>query len=189
MDVGGSLLSQILLETITPVVMVLPTPLVEESCQKNNLSFVQILRPFCFYDKIDVPVRTASDQPYRLHKFKLRMFYASEIHQSRIESAEEHLRQIVENASERAFAELEGNPQQLEVVQKIAEAESLSSWLQVYNKEFIHTLSFSEHEAFDHPIACLLVVSSKDENPVNKFVDLFNTDQLPSLLNEEQMKY
>lgn len=187
MDLGGSLLSQILLETITPVVMVLPTPLVEESCQKNNLNFVQILRPFCFYDKIDVPVRTASDQPYRLHKFKLRMFYASEIHQSRIESAEEHLRQVVENASEKAFAELEGNPQQLEAVQKIAESESLSSWLQVYNKEFIHTLSFSEHEAFDHPIACLLVVSSKDENPVNKFVDLFNTDQLPSLLNEGAM--
>lgn len=187
MDVGGSLLSQILLETITPVVMVLPTPLVEEACQKNNLNFVQILRPFCFYDKIDVPVRTASDQPYRLQKFKLRIFYASEIHQSRIESAEEHLRQVVDNASEKAFAELQGNPQQLEVVQKMAESESVSSWLQVYNKEFIHTLSFSDHEAFDHPIACLLVVSSKDENPVNKFVDLFNTDQLPSLLNEGAM--
>lgn len=26
-----------------------------------------------------VPVRTASDQPYRLQKFRLRLFYASDI--------------------------------------------------------------------------------------------------------------
>ena len=52
---------------------------------------------------------------------------------------------------------------------------------------FRDTLYFSEHEAFDHPIACLLVVSSKDENPVNKFMDLFNADQLPFRLNEGAM--
>ncbi|KAA8518448.1 hypothetical protein F0562_015922 [Nyssa sinensis] len=48
-------------------------------------------------------------------------------------------------------------------------------------------VSFSDHEAFDHPVACLLVVSSKDEDPINKFVDLFNTNQLPSLLNDGAM--
>lgn len=32
-----------------------------------------------------VPVRTASDQPYRLKKFKLRLFYASDIRQPNIE--------------------------------------------------------------------------------------------------------
>lgn len=35
--------------------------------------------------------------------------------------------------------------------------------------------------------AGLLVVSSKDEQPINRFVDLFNTDQLPSLLNDGAM--
>nr|GMC79503.1 trafficking protein particle complex subunit 8 isoform X1 [Ipomoea batatas] len=33
----------------------------------------------------------------------------------------------------------------------------------------------------------LLAVSSKDEDPINKFVDLFNTNQLPSLLNDGAM--
>lgn len=33
----------------------------------------------------------------------------------------------------------------------------------------------------------LLVVSSKDEEPINKFVDLFNTNRLPSLLNDGAM--
>lgn len=33
----------------------------------------------------------------------------------------------------------------------------------------------------------LLVVSSKDEQPINQFVDLFNTNKLPSLLNDGAM--
>lgn len=34
---------------------------------------------------VTVPVRTASDQPYRLHKFKFRLFYASDIRQPNLE--------------------------------------------------------------------------------------------------------
>lgn len=36
-------------------------------------------------------------------------------------------------------------------------------------------------------LAGLVVVSSKDEEPINKFIDLFNTGQLPSLLNDGAM--
>ena len=35
--------------------------------------------------------------------------------------------------------------------------------------------------------AGLLVVSSKDDEPINRFVDLFNTNKLPSLLNDGAM--
>lgn len=33
----------------------------------------------------------------------------------------------------------------------------------------------------------LVAVSSKDENPIDKLVDLFNTNQLPPLLNDGAM--
>lgn len=33
----------------------------------------------------------------------------------------------------------------------------------------------------------LLVVSSRDDQPISRFVDLFNTDKLPSLLNDGAM--
>lgn len=36
-------------------------------------------------------------------------------------------------------------------------------------------------------LAGLLAVSSKDEQPINRFVDLFNTNKLPSLLNDGAM--
>lgn len=52
-DPAYSALRKILLDEITPAVMVLPTPLVEERCQKNGLSFVQMLTPFCVFNNID----------------------------------------------------------------------------------------------------------------------------------------
>ena len=40
---------------------------------------------FRFLWFVAVPVRTASDQPYRLQKFKLRLCYASDIRQPNLE--------------------------------------------------------------------------------------------------------
>ncbi|RRT75843.1 hypothetical protein B296_00023086 [Ensete ventricosum] len=59
MDPLRSYLGRLLQEEITPVIMVLSTPL---------------------YASCSVPVRTASDQPYRLQMFKLRLAYTSDIH-------------------------------------------------------------------------------------------------------------
>lgn len=52
-DPVNSTLGKMLLDGITPVVMVLRTPLVEESCLKNGLSFVQMLSPFSIFNNID----------------------------------------------------------------------------------------------------------------------------------------
>jgi hypothetical protein len=53
MDPAKTSLGKMLLEEITPVVMVLRTPLVEESCLKNSLSFIEMLSPFCDFNNID----------------------------------------------------------------------------------------------------------------------------------------
>lgn len=41
--------------------------------------------------------------------------------------------------------------------------------------------------SFQNALAGLLVVSSNDEQPINRLVDLFNSNQLPSLLNDGAM--
>ncbi|XVF76076.1 hypothetical protein PTKIN_Ptkin13bG0237100 [Pterospermum kingtungense] len=186
-DPANSPLGKMLLDEITPVVMVLSTALVEESSLKNGLSFVQMLSPFSDFANIDVPVRTASDQPYRLQKFKLRLFYASDIRQPDLEVAKERLKQVITQAGERDFSEMSSDPPQVNDLHSGPDSEILPSWFQFFNKELVRTLSFSDHEAFDHPVACLLVVSSKDNEPINRFVDLFNTNRLPSLLNDGAM--
>ncbi|XVE96276.1 hypothetical protein REPUB_Repub02eG0207200 [Reevesia pubescens] len=186
-DPANTPLGKMLLEEISPVVMVLCTPIVEESCLKNGLSFIEMLSPFCSFANIDVPVRTASDQPYRLQKFKLRLFHASDIRQPNLEVAKERLKQVITQVGEKDFFEISSDPPHVNDLLSRPESEILPSWFQFFNKELVRTLSFSDHEAFDHPVACLLVVSSKDEEPINRFVDLFNTNKLPSLLNDSAM--
>ncbi|KAH0888332.1 hypothetical protein HID58_050761 [Brassica napus] len=183
----NSSLGKMLLEEISPVVMVLCTPLVEETFLKSGLSFVETLKPFCNFSNIDVPVRTSGDQLYRLKKFTLRLFNASDIKQPNVEVAKQRLEHVITEAGEKVFDDLKSDPPQITDILSNPESEIAPTWFQYYNKELIRTLSFSDHEAFDHPVACLLVVSSKDEQPVNKFVDLFNTNRLPSLLNDGVM--
>ncbi|CAF2345189.1 unnamed protein product [Brassica napus] len=183
----NSSLGKMLLEEVSPVVMVLCTPLVEETFLKNGLSFVETLKPFCNFSNIDVPVRTSGDQLYRLKKFTLRLFNASDIKQPNVEVAKQRLEHVITQAGEKVFHDLESDPPQITDILSNPESEIAPTWFQYYNKELIRTLSFSDHEAFDHPVACLLVASSKDEEPLNKFVDLFNTNRLPSLLNDGVM--
>ncbi|KAK8963015.1 hypothetical protein KSP40_PGU012905 [Platanthera guangdongensis] len=187
MEPMRTLLGRVLLEEITPIVMVLSTPLAEEACEKSGLNFVEMLLPFSVFNKIDVPVRTVSDQPYRLQMFRLRLVYASDIGQQDYKAAEDHLKQLVSNAAKKALSDLQSEPPQLETILSETELNFRPSWIQTFNKDMRKSISFSEHEAFDHPVACLLVVSSKDEQPINRFVDLFNTEQLPSLLSEGAM--
>ncbi|XP_006650699.2 trafficking protein particle complex subunit 8 isoform X1 [Oryza brachyantha] len=187
MDPLRSYLGRLLLEEVTPVVMVLTTPLAEAACRKSGLSLVDMLSPFSLFKKIDVPVRTASDQPYRLQMFKIRMVYASDVRKQDYEATDERIKPIVSEANESALPDLLSDPPQLEDVLSKPEAELCPLWIRKFNRALMRTLSFSEHETFDHPVACLLVVSSKDTEPISKFVDLFNTNQLPSLLNEGVM--
>ncbi|XP_057438916.1 uncharacterized protein LOC130730816 isoform X2 [Lotus japonicus] len=186
-DPARTPLGQMLLEEITPVVMVLSTPSVEEACLKNNLSFLQMLTPFCSFNDIDVPVRTASDQPYRLHKFKLRLFYASDVRKPDLKEAKEQLKQVITDAGEKVSSELDSDVPEINHELGSSEYSNTPSWFQFFNKELVRMASFSDHEAFDHPVACLLAVSSKDEQPINRFIDLFNTNKLPSLLNDGAM--
>ncbi|KAL0338695.1 UNVERIFIED_CONTAM: Trafficking protein particle complex subunit [Sesamum angustifolium] len=244
-DPANTKLGRMLLDEITPVVMVLRTPLVEESCRKNGFSLIEMLAPFSNFNNIDVPVRTASDQPYRLRKFRLRLFYGSEVRQPNIEvrsimevltsalvsadwhyvglemtcyyvevgkflqcllldqencfwysalvkvncltAAKERLKQVITFSGDKDISELCSDPQDIESLIATSKQELVPSWFQNFNKELIDVVAFSEHEAFDHPVACLVVVSSKDKDPIDKFVDLFNTNQLPPLLNDGAM--
>ncbi|KAJ7942954.1 Trafficking protein particle complex subunit 8 [Quillaja saponaria] len=186
-DPANTSLGRMLLEEISPVVMVLSTPLVEEACLKNGLSFLQMLNPFSSFNNIDVPERTASDQPYRLQKFKLRLYYASDVKQPNLEVGKKKLKEIITQAGEKDLSELCSDAPQISNALVSSESGNPPSWFQCFNKQLVHMVSFSDHEAFDHPVACLLVASSKDEQPINRFVDLFNTNKLPSLLNDGAM--
>ncbi|KAG0574737.1 hypothetical protein KC19_VG286600 [Ceratodon purpureus] len=180
MEPAGTALAHLMRQRMCPLVMLMATPRAEQTSRKNELGIVELLRPFCVLDQIDVPVRTASELPYRLQDFELRMFYAADIAQPSSEVAEDYLVECVGNASDEAAAALKGDPKEIEVVKE----KTQTSWFQKYCRDYMRTLAFSEHEAIDHPVLCLLIVSSKDEYPLSRFVDLYNPDSMPALMKD-----
>ncbi|CAI7842681.1 unnamed protein product, partial [Closterium sp. NIES-53] len=70
-------------------------------------------------------------------------------------AAEDLCVRFVTNASEAADAELMGaDPSDLNSIIGMANAENRTCWFQRFTDEFMRTLVFSDHETFDHPIAC-----------------------------------
>lgn len=165
-----------------PVLFVLSTPAVQKTCEKNGLTLEAILRPHASLRGINVPLRTAGDQPYRLQDFRLRVFSVAEVGQPPVEAAEEHLTGVVTKFSDTALSELHGDPYDIQALLAMAKSESSSSWFQQYVNEFMRMLRFSDHETVDHPVACLLVASSEDKDPLACFQELYAEKNLPSLL-------
>lgn len=52
-DVSKTMLAEVVRQAISPVVMVISTELVEQSCRKNYLSFADLLRPFCILENVN----------------------------------------------------------------------------------------------------------------------------------------
>ncbi|CAI6009295.1 unnamed protein product [Closterium sp. NIES-65] len=183
-----SMLGESLRERMCPALMVLSTAAAEAACQKNALSFVDLLRPHCEFSNLNVPVRTAGEHSYRLHDFRVRVFYASEIQQPSQEAAEDFCVRFVTNASEAADAELMGaDPSDLNSIIGMANAENRTCWFQRFTDEFMRTLVFSDHETFDHPIACLLVASTSEPFPVRALRELMTPERLPALYRDGTM--
>ncbi|CAM9004044.1 unnamed protein product [Rhodiola kirilowii] len=176
LDPARTPLGRMIAEDISPVVMVLTTPSVEEACRKNGLSLVQMLSAVLQF-------QTASDQPYRLHKFRLRLFSGADIRQPDFQVAKERLHNIVSQAGDEDNSQLHLDPPQIDTLLNRSESEIIPPWFETFNKELIQTPSFSDHEAFDHPVACLLAVSSRDDHTISRLIDLFNSNPLPSFNN------
>jgi hypothetical protein len=76
--------------------------------------------------------------------------------------AEEQLMQVITDSGEKVFSELCSDASEINHEHASSEDRNTPSWFQFFNKELVRMASFSDHEAFDHPVACLLAVSSKD---------------------------
>ncbi|KAK3240229.1 hypothetical protein CYMTET_49920 [Cymbomonas tetramitiformis] len=166
----------------TPVVQVIPTTDAEAICLKNGLTFAETLRPFCNLRNLNVPIRTAGEHAYRLQDFKIRILNAKNIEQHAVEVAEEQLTQIVSQAAE--VATDEGWSKEKQIGELLNMRRDPTPWFTKYQSEFLNALTFSDHEAFDHPVACLLVVPSTDPDPVKTFLDLYSTHNVPTLIRE-----
>ncbi len=60
-------------------------------------------------------------------------------------------------------------------------------WFDKFREEFLLGLRASEHESFEHPVACLTVVSTANSDPIACFNQLYNPDNPPKLFSDKLM--
>lgn len=172
------------MDRFRPVVMVLSTDEVERICKdKNGLNLVDILRPFGDLLNVNYPLRIG-ERNIRVKDLKLRFHYASTIDQPTAEVLDNHLKNVV---SSTVNEELEGLPSTLEACKEFKSYAKLSPWFEKYRDEFLRLLCFDSHETFDHPVACIMAISSSDPDPLKALNKLKTENSWPPLMSQEYM--
>eukprot|EP00887_Chlorella_sp_A99_P001561 scaffold8.g1561.t1 len=171
----------------TPAVAVCTSPAANELClQQNGLTFAELLRPFGILRQLNgtvgVPVRTTAEHPLRLHSWALRFYDAATMFQPAPEAADSHLREVLAAAA--ADASSSEVLDVAELTEQVRGGGDPTPWYSAYHAEFLRLLAFGEHEAVDHPLACLLVLPADQQGDlVAAFKELRQQQlaQLPAL--------
>ncbi|PRW18320.1 trafficking particle complex subunit 8 [Chlorella sorokiniana] len=179
----------------SPAVMVLAAPAVDAACAKNGLSLAELLRPFGIIRQLNgtvgVPVRTPAEHPLRLHSWRLRFYAAATMFQPSPEAADAHLRAVLAAA---AGEEATADPPDLQELLAAAaagggRAGEATPWFRAYRREYLRLMQFGEHEATDHPVACVLALPSDFEGDLAAgFAGLWRMPALPPLMQAGVME-
>ena len=180
-----------------PKVLCLTSSKVEEQCQKNHLTFLQLLAPFCIMQNGAVPVRTPS-QSYSVEDFRVKLLSSTYFQPVVPETAEKELKIIANEMRPSTSPDKRLLEQQIYSVRDIkrylkraSEAEdSLSSDPTPWYTEIIDTISksmnFQPHEQFDQPLSQMLVISSAEPDPVATLKNLQLGKGFPKVLKNGQ---
>ncbi|XP_072425839.1 trafficking protein particle complex subunit 8 isoform X2 [Chiloscyllium punctatum] len=153
-------------DTFVPMVAVLCSEAAESSTRKNNLSFAELVRPFCRLTS-EVHMRDPNNQSHVIKN--LRINVTGIVTQPPQQTAIRKLLSEVVSASQPA----EG------LVANVITAgdydlniSATTPWFEAYRECFFQSMSPSDHEFLHHYLACMLVASSRDSDPVDQFLKL-----------------
>eukprot|EP00877_Chromochloris_zofingiensis_P003658 jgi/Chrzof1/13293/Cz07g27240.t1 len=107
------------------------------------------------------------------------------IYQPKTEVIDEHLKEVLLLSAQK-HAELQPSTSLLQRVLTDT-PDALTPWFTKYRDEFMRLLRFGEHEAVDHPVACIYFVPSDVAEPVSHVEALKNQLPQPPLMQADLM--
>ena len=137
--------------------------------RKNELSFIDLLRPFASVDTSSVAINTTREQPYRVPRMNLRFCESGEVAQPPEEFVDIVLDGVVRASAAEArsrVSEVDGKEAAARLVQE-RDVDQLAPWFREYRQELTRGLRWTDLEYFDHPVAVVLVVSSCETDMVD----------------------
>ncbi|XP_059476343.1 trafficking protein particle complex subunit 8 [Neocloeon triangulifer] len=183
--------SELIQSAFPPMIAALVTPLAEDACRKNNLNFVEMLQPFCSLPN-DAHIRDPSGLVLSIRPgLRVSLQYATWE-----PPAPPQARKWLNEA-----ASLPANPSDslaVEVGGRQVEMPSKTPWFEAWRNVFLQVQYPSDHEFLKHYLACVIVVSSEDPDPVASVQSLWsaccanvgsNPNQLPKWFFSPALQY
>ncbi|XP_077982517.1 trafficking protein particle complex subunit 8-like [Glandiceps talaboti] len=153
-----------------PMVAVLCSHDAEVLCQKNNLSFVEMVRPFCKMTT-EAHIRDPAGQVHSIRNLRV-MVNEMNMQPPSQTMARKMLNEAVSNAQLPQI--VEGNRTNvLSVGNHDLQISPSTPWFEAYRDCLLHMAQVpGEHEFLKHFVACMLVVSSSHTDPMDQFIKL-----------------
>eukprot|EP00051_Salpingoeca_urceolata_P002448 m.50250 g.50250 ORF g.50250 m.50250 type:complete len:1293 (-) comp12141_c1_seq1:266-4144(-) len=154
-----------------PAVVVIASPDADAVCKKNNLSLVQMLQPFACS-------RFTPRTGGHLEMF-VRFMQLGDLDPP---SAREANRAMADAVSDVYFDLLDlaseaKRPFQIEP----------TVWFDAYRRAFFKQIGPSDHEFFNHPVACIAAVSTAHDNPLQALSSLYSMSEPPAVFEKQRI--
>ncbi|CAG5114906.1 unnamed protein product [Candidula unifasciata] len=162
--------SEFIQSTFCPHIAILCSADAQLLCQKNNLSFVQLIQPFCRLSS-EVHIRDPNNVTHSIHNLRI---------SSCDMAAQPPQQNIIKKQLSDAVASTFGHSQELGASNVITvgsydlQLSPSTPWFESWREAFLQVLPPSDHEYLNHCLACIFVVASNNGDPLSTFTSLAN---------------
>ncbi|KAG9325666.1 hypothetical protein KVV02_001150 [Mortierella alpina] len=168
-------------KVMSPRIAVIASQGATDLCQANHLpSLVDLLNPFGEQMEGRVTVHGSMGLPLAIDNFTLRFTEMDQLEEPDPKSSERWLAEVV-----RAAAHGYEDPFKIKSKEQVthdylaATPDRVFPWYARYRDLFFSTGGVSDHETFEHPVACIVAISSLSTDPINEIHQLNNMSTPP----------
>ncbi|XP_050396209.1 trafficking protein particle complex subunit 8 isoform X1 [Patella vulgata] len=158
--------------TFSPHVAVLCSAEAEVLCQKNNLTFVQLVQPFCRL-ATEVHTRDPNNLPHVIRNLRLNV---CDMTNPGYPTQPAAIRKLLNDAvANTQLPSRDGGKSNVTSVGNYdLQLNSSTPWFESYREMFLKIMPPSDHEYLNNCLGCIFVVSSSHADPVATFQSLAN---------------
>ncbi|XP_030069726.1 trafficking protein particle complex subunit 8 isoform X2 [Microcaecilia unicolor] len=157
---------EFLQDAFVPLVAVLCSDEAEKLARKNHLSFAELVRPFCRLNS-EVHMRDPNNQLHIIKNLKIAVnnIVTQPPHPSAIRKLLSDAVSCSQPADGLVANVITAGDYDLNI-------SATTPWFESYRESFFQSMPASDHEFLNHYLACMLVVSSSEPEPMEQFLKL-----------------
>ncbi|CAG8595408.1 16304_t:CDS:10, partial [Acaulospora morrowiae] len=163
---------------LSPKVAVISSPDADQVCQANNFpDFFTLIKPFGERIEGKVTARDSQGLPNPIDNFVVRFSSLTSLEQPDVQLTSQILADKVKSISSNSLSvDLPQIAAKADVTERYLEVsqDDLTPWYAEYRRLFFTFTGVSEHETFEHPVACIIAISSSNKEPIATLSQMYN---------------